>query len=193
MKHIQKVVSDGEQLRNHMETEAAHVADALTNPISLGADCEPSFEVPSAIKPTSFEVNSEKVKELTNQMDQCREAQFKSNFHQTTYGWRQVLEDASSDVDTSSTVANESSKRSMANSEVIAEETNGPGNEYIYDFDLFFESYFVADDSKEKPALDPVASSEMNEDLSALASHLGWFDEELMQILLSESEAAKTC
>ena len=193
MKHIQKVVSNGEQLRTHLATEAEDEAYAPSNADSLSVHCEQCSKESPALQSSSLEINIDKAKELTNQMDQCREAQFKSNFHQTTYGWRLMLEDTIADVDSSSSVANEASKRTKADSEVIADESTGPGNDYIYDFDLFFESYFVADGDKEKTTADTFASSEVNEDLSALASHFGWFDEELMQILLSESEASKTC
>ena len=191
MKQVQKVVIDGEQLRNNVEAAAG--SDTVIETTSPCSSCEQSLHASPVVQPSNLELSSDRVKELTNQIDQCREAQFKSNFHQATYGWRLMLEDTTADVDSSSTVANDASKRSIANSEVIADDSSNSGNDYIYDFDLFFESYFVADDDKEKPAFDAVTTSEMNTDLTTLASSFGWFDEELMQILLSESEALKFC
>lgn len=85
-----------------------------------------------------------KKRNLFSQIDSCREMQFKSNFHQTSYPWRQVLDGEGrgvagstlEDGDGSDAVGTD--RRTAADSEVITD--SAEPSEYIYDFDHFFES-----------------------------------------------------
>lgn len=186
-------MNQGEQLRNDMGSE--HCISSTSSSMNTSTNTE--AEIHSTISPVvetspAVDMTSERVKELTTQMDHCREAQFKSNFHQTAYGWRAMLENSEEQDSAPQAVADEKLKRNLADSEVTADTTSNKGSDCIYDFDLFFESYLVADDEKEKAVLETATSLEVNEDLNALASQFGWFDEELMKVLLSESETSKS-
>lgn len=75
---------------------------------------------------------------LFNQMDDCRELQFKSNFHQTAYPWRQILGDPNSTeqpemrlLSDPQAELDQSQLREYAQAEVIKDNH--------FDFDFFFD------------------------------------------------------
>jgi hypothetical protein len=110
---------------------------------------------------------------LESKIEQCREAQFKSSFHQTTYGWRQMLESAlplpkSEDIIIENDLlscpileVDEEQKRVMTSTEVISESFGD-------DFD--FDDYFTG--SMEIQAVNGCGPSEQ------------YFEQELLDLLL---------
>ena len=148
-KKFSKVVAQGQQLRSM---------------IRINDDAQSSSNIPLkksvgvSLLSKNIGFGADKRKTIHSQMDQCREAQFKSNFHQTSYGWRHVLEntepqeiDLPEDPLMSCPIIeiDDMRKRSIADSEVLTESTNVENMEYLFDFDVFFEGMKEQSDCKE--------------------------------------------
>lgn len=115
-----------------------------------------------------------KKRNLFSQIDSCREMQFKSNFHQTSYPWRQVLDGEGHDaINKSSDDGDALQRRTVADSEVISDSVTEP-SEYIFDFDHFFEN----------PTKYPCINSPSFDDAMSVDDSLDFMqDDELLDLL----------
>ena len=148
-KKFSKVVAQGQQLRSM---------------IRINDDAQSSSNIPLkksvgvSLLSKNIGFGADKRKAIHNQIDQCREAQFKSNFHQTSYGWRHVLDktephevDIPEDPLMSCPIIeiDDMRKRSIADSEVLNESTDVENMEYLFDFDVFFDGMKEQSECKE--------------------------------------------